>query len=73
MDDLAALGYSLNWRTMVLKAAITGHCKGLKEEREGKARRNMTGKCSLKKSWFMNLVGASEWFRLEQRTQMSSL
>ena len=66
MDDLAAMGSSLSWRTMVLKAALTGYCKVLKEEREGKTRRNRTGKCTLRKRRFMKLVGASEWFRLEQ-------
>ena len=43
MDNLTVMGYSLEWREKVLKAAMVGYQRILFQVRQGTTRRNRMG------------------------------
>ena len=67
MDDLTAMGYSQQWKEKVLKAAMSGHMRILQKVKVGEASLHRKGKETLKARRFKKLVGATEWFRVEEQ------
>merc|ERR1711954_285231 len=67
MDELDAMGYTLEWRQKVLQSAITGYMRILHKEECGGTPRNRKGADTLKTRRFKKLVGISEWFRLDKQ------
>ena len=63
---MAGMGYSLEYREKVLKAAMVGYVRVLTQTKQGKTLRNRTGKCTLLKRRIMKLVGAAEWFKVRE-------
>merc|ERR1711954_45680 len=66
MNDLAAMGYSHEWRSNVMESAMRGYCRILFNTRNGTTLRNRTGQCTAKKRRFMKLVGMAEWYKVRE-------
>ena len=66
-DMLSANGYSQEWKRKVVAKALIGYERVLKLVREGKTKRNRTGKETMLRRRVKRLTGQSEWFRKERR------
>ena len=66
MGELAGIGYTEEWRTRVLRSAMTGYMRVLKNVTDGTVRRNRKVGDTLNNRWFKSLVGAKEWFRVDR-------
>ena len=63
MGELEAMGYSLAWRTELLKGAMVGYTRVLGKVSRGETERNRKGAATLMSRRFKKLIGNTEWFR----------
>ena len=66
-DMLTANGYGVEWKRKVIMKALIGYERIMKLVREGKTKRNRTGKDTILKRRVKRLTGQSDWFRKERR------
>ena len=68
MGELEAMGYSLQFRTSLLRSSMTGYTRVLGKVQRGETTRNRKGSATLTTRRFRRLVGNTEWFRQDQET-----
>ena len=66
MDNLMAMGYTLEWRVKVLKSALVGYQRILFKVDHDGIRRNRKGVDTHQKRRFRKLCGQAEWYRVKQ-------
>ena len=64
LDNLGGMGYGEQWRTKVLRGAMTGYTRILHKVTKGETSRNRKGAETLTNRRFKALVGAKDWYRL---------
>ena len=64
MGNLEGMGYTPEWRTKVLKAAIIGYTRVLGKVSRGETSRNRKGAETLMARRFKSLVGNKDWYRV---------
>ena len=65
MENLAAMGYSVEFKEKVVKSALVGYQRILFKVEEGRSRQ---GKDTFKKRRFQKLCGISQWLRPDTDT-----
>ena len=68
-DNLAANGYSFEWRKNILRSALIGYQRVLKLVDEGKAERNRLGADNAQRRGVKGLVGKAKWFKFSAREE----
>ena len=69
MDDLAGMGYSLEWRTKILHNAMKGYCRVLMLRDLGVTKRNRPGYTTRNKRRYKKLIGKSNWFKQKEKDE----
>ena len=73
MDDLAAMGFSHQWRKRVLTSTMTGYRRILYRESQGTTPRNRLGKDTALARRVRKLCGKSTWFTKKTDTTDSDV
>ena len=63
MDELAGMGFTMEWRQKVLRSSLLGYRRILFKATKG-SRRNSLGECTRLKRRVQKLCGPSTWFKM---------
>ena len=63
MGELEAMGYSLAWKTELLKGAMVGYTRVLGKVSRGETERNRKGAATLTSRRFKKPISNTQWFR----------